>query len=178
LQKPPNLRQEVRRADFMVPPGVTNLALNRPVTCSMSEEPIIGSLKQLTDGVKRSGEFDFVELDPDPQWVQVDLGKLCMVYCVAVWHYYRNPVIYNDVIVQLADDAPCTQNVRTVFNNDDSSGQGVGTDTTYFARWWGELVDTRGAAKEGMSARFIRVWSNGGCGGEPTRFVEIQAFGK
>jgi Na+-transporting NADH:ubiquinone oxidoreductase subunit NqrC len=180
LQKPPHLRTEVRRADFMVPLGLTNVALNRPVTSSMTEDPIIGSLKQLTDGVKRSGEFDFVELDPDPQWVQVDLGRSCTLSCVVVWHYYKNPVIYNDVIVQLADDAGFTSNVRTVFNNDhdNTSGQGAGTDTAYFARWWGEIVDTRGASKEGTAARFIRVWTNGGCGGEPTRFVEIQAYGK
>lgn len=180
LQKPPNLREEVRRADFMVPPGVSNLALNAPVISSMSEEPIIGSLKQLTDGVKRSGEFDFVELDPDPQWVQIDLGQARTLFCIAVWHYYKNPVIYNDVIVQVADDAEFKQNVRTIFNNDydNSSGQGVGTDTSYFARWWSELVDTRGPGKEGITARCIRVWTNGACGGEPTRFVEIQAFGK
>jgi Na+-transporting NADH:ubiquinone oxidoreductase subunit C len=180
LQKPPHLREETRRADFMVPAGVTNVALSRTVTSSMTEDPIIGSLKQLTDGIKRSGEFDFVELDPDPQWVQVDLGQSHTLSCVVVWHYYKNPVIYNDVIVQLADDALFTTNVRTVFNNDhdNSSAQGLGTDTAYFARWWGEIVDTRGAGKEGTAARFIRVWSNGACGGEPTRFVEVQAYGK
>ncbi|MBN2449838.1 MAG: FMN-binding protein [Lentisphaeria bacterium] len=180
LQKPPHLREEVRRPDFMVPPGVTNLAFGKPVTGSMDEEPIIGELAQITDGVKKSGEFDFVELDPGPQWVQVDLGSMNTIHCIVVWHYYKNPVIYNDVIVQTADDPEFTQNVRTLFNNDhdDSSGQGVGTDTAFFARWWGELVDTRGPGKAGTPMRCIRVWTNGGCGDEDTRFVEIQAFGK
>ncbi len=180
LVKPDNLREEVRRPAFMVPPGLVNLALNRPVTTGMEEEPIIGELAQLVDGVKKSGEFDFVEMDPGPQWVQVDLGGPRTVHCIVVWHYYKNPVIYNDVIVQVADDPEFSQNVRTLFNNDadNSTGLGPGTDTAYFARWWGELVDTRGPGKEGTRLRCIRVYTNGGCGGEDTRFVEIQAFGK
>lgn len=180
LVKPPHLRTEVRRPDFMVPPGVANLALHAPVTTSMEEEPIIGDLPQIVDGVKKSGEFDFVEMDPGLQWVQVDLGAEHTVYCVVVWHYYKNPTIYNDVIVQVADDAEFTQNARTVFNNDNdnSAGFGPGTDTAYFARWWGELVDIRGAAREGTRCRYVRIFTNGGCGDEPTRFVEIQAYGK
>ena len=180
LQTPPHLREEVRRADFMVPKGLRNLAQGRPVTSSMTEEPIIGELSQLTDGIRRSGEFDFVEFDADPQWAQVDLGATHTLHGIVIWHYYKNPVIYNDVIVQIADDLEFSSNVRTVFNNDhdNSSGLGQGSDTAFFARWWGEIVDLRGPAKEGTPARCIRVWTNGACGGEPTRLVEIQAFGK
>ena len=180
LVKPANLREEVRRPDFMVPPGLKNLALGRPVSCSMEDEPIIGEFSQIVDGVKKSGEFDFVELDPEPQWVQIDLGEPRRVYCIVVWHYYKNPVIYNDVIVQAASEPDFAQDVHTLFNNDvdNSSELGEGTGTAYFARWWGELVDARGPGKEGTLMRYVRVYTNGGCGGEDTRFVEIQAFGK
>lgn len=180
LQKPPHLREEVRRADFMVPPGTVNLARGSPVTSSMEDIPIIGELSQIVDGVKKSGEFDYVEMDPGLQWVQIDLGAIRTVYCIVVWHYYKNPVIYNDVIVQIADNESFTENVQTVFNNDhdNSAGIGKGTDTAYFARWWGELVDTRGAGKQGTQTRYVRVFSNGGCGGEESRFVEIAVYGK
>jgi Na+-transporting NADH:ubiquinone oxidoreductase subunit NqrC len=180
LQKPPHLREEVRRPDFMVPPGTVNLALGKPVTSSMEEIPIIGELSQIVDGVKKSGEFDYVEMDPGLQWVQIDLEAVHTVYCIVVWHYYKNPVIYNDVIVQIADDKDFTENVQTVFNNDhdNSAGLGQGTDTAYFARWWGELVDTRGPGKQGTRTRYVRVFTHGGCGGEESRFVEIAVYGK
>ena len=68
--KPPHLREEVKRPPFMVPKGGTvNLALKTPVTCSMEDEPIIGELSQITDGVLKSGQFDYVELDPGPQYL-------------------------------------------------------------------------------------------------------------
>lgn len=180
LQKPPHLRKEVRRPAFMVPPGTKNLAGGKPVTTSMEEEPIIGELTQIVDDVKKSGEFDFVEMDPGLQWVQIDLGAVRRLYGVLVWHYYKNPTIYNDVIVQVADDLEFSKNVRTLFNNDhdDSAGLGVGQDTAFFARWWGELVDARGESNEGTPARCVRVYTDGGCGGADTRFVEIAVYGQ
>lgn len=177
--KPPHLRKEIRRPPFMTVAGLSNLALGRPVTGSMTEEPIIGELEQVTDGVKKSGDFDYVELDFGPQWVQIDLGGKRLIHAVVIWHYYKNPVIYNDVIVQLADDAAAS-NARTLFNNDhdDSSGLGKGADTAYHARWWGEIVDARGSDKSGTPARFVRVYTNGGAADEETRFVEIAVYGK
>lgn len=180
MNVPPNLREEVRRESFMAPQGVTNLALNKTVTSSMEEKPIIGELAQITDGIKKSDEFDYVELNPGPQWVQIDLGQIYNVFAVGVWHYYKNPVIYNDVIVQIANNSDFTENVKTLFNNDydNSSGQDIGKDTAYYARWWGEIVDARGPDKNGMETRYVRVHTNGGAAGEETKFVEIAVYGK
>jgi hypothetical protein len=177
--KPPNLRKEVKRPDFMVPKGCKNLALFKPVTCS-DDETVIGDLDQLTDGLKKSGSFHYVELGPGLRWVQVDLGKVCPIQAVAVWHFYKNAVIYNDVIVQVADDAAFKKNVRTLFNNDhdNSSRLGKGRDTSYYTRWWAEIIDARGKAFEGTSARYVRIYTGDGLEGEPTRFVEVAVFGK
>ena len=178
--RPPHLRPEIQRAPFIVPVGAANIARGRPVTSGMEDEPIIGELEQITDGVKKSGQFDYVELDAGPQWVQIDLGAAHSIYAVVIWHYYKNPVVYNDVIAQIADDAAFTQNVRTLFNNDhdNSSGLGAGKDTAYFSRWWGEIVDARGTEIEGERARFVRVHTNGGSAGEDTRLVEIAVYGQ
>ena len=180
LDKPPHLREEIKRPPFMVPPGVGNIALNRPVTCSMEDFPIIGELEQITDGIKKSGEFDFVELDFGPQWVQIDMGREAVVFAVAIWHYYKNPVVYNDVIVQLSNDPGFESEVITLFNNDhdNSSKLGAGTDTAYCARWWSELVDARGDDLNGTRGRYVRVYTNGGAADEDTRFVEIAVYGK
>lgn len=142
-----------------------------------------GTVSQVTDGIKKSDEQDYVEMFPgEPQWVQIDLGAVKDIFSVCVWHYYKNPIVYRDVIVQVADDAAFTANVRTVFNNDhdNSSGLGAGADTAYFARWWGELVDTRTGADKlnGSSARYVRVYTNGGEAEEDTRFVEVAVFGR
>ena len=178
-RKPPHLRKEVTRPVFMVPPGIRNLALGRPVVSSTVEEPIIGELFQVTDGVKRSGDSDFVELDPGLQWVQIDLGMRARAHAIAVWHYYKDPVIYDDVVVQVAGEPGFERGVVTLFNNDhdDSSGLGRGEDSAYLARWWGELVDARGEDREGTPARYVRVYTGGGAGGEDARFVEVAVYG-
>lgn len=180
VQLPPNLREEVRRPEFMVPPDVENVALNQPVTSSMAFEPIVGELSQITDGVKTSGEFDFVELDFGPQWVQVDLGDQKELFAVVLWHFYRNTIVYKDIIVQTADDKAFTANVRTLFNNDveNNTGLGAGSDDTFGARWWGEIVDARTPQGEGTPARYVRVYTDGGYGNEPTRWVEIAVYGR
>ncbi len=181
IELPPNLREEEdRRPEFMVPPGVENVALNQPVTTGMEFEPFPGELWQITDGVKTSGDGDFVEFDPGPQWVQIDLGAQKEIFCVVLWHYYRNPIIYKDIIVKIADDEEFTDNVRILFNNDfqDNTGLGAGPDATFAARWWGEIVDARTPQGDGMPARYVRVYTNGGYGNEPTRWVEIAVYGK
>ncbi|NLG12990.1 MAG: FMN-binding protein [Lentisphaerae bacterium] len=184
FKPPPNLRTLDKRDDFMVPEGLVNLALNKPVTsCLGDEEPLSGKLSQITDGNKKSNEQDYVEMMPEElSWVQVDLGEVKEIFCVVIWHYYKNAVVYKDVIVQIADDPEMKENCRIVFNNDydNSAGFGKGDDPTYFAGWWGELVDTHNpeGQHEGQKARYIRVFTSGGEAGEDTRFVEIAAFGK
>jgi hypothetical protein len=177
--KPPHLRKEKKRAPFMVPSGVRNIALFRPVSSS-EQEPVTGDVDQITDGLKKSGQFDFVELGPGRHWVQVDLGDTRTLYAIVIWHFYKNAVIYNDVIVQVAEDAAFSRNVRTLFNNDhdNSSGMGKGSDTAYCSRWWGEVVDTRGKGRQGTRARYVRVYTAEGMEEEPVRFVEISVYGK
>ena len=176
--KPPHLRAKGRRPPFMVRPGMTNLALYKPV--SASEEPVIGDVDQITDGLKKSGQFDYVEIGPGLGWVQVDLGKLRTVHAVVIWHYYKNATIYNDVIVRLADDPEMARNVTTVLNNDhdNSARLGKGDDKAFYTRWWGEIADARGDDGKGTPGRYVRVYTADGMENEPVRFVEIAVYGK
>ena len=176
--KPPHLREEVKRPAFMVPVGTVNLALYRPVTCS-DPEPVTGDPDQVTDGIKKSDAFDYLEFGPGLQWVQVDLGETHTLYAVAVWHYYKNAIIYNDVIVRVSEDPEFATGVVTLFNNDhdNSSGLTAGKDTAFYSRWWGEIADARGKDMAGTQARYVRVYSATGMEGEPVRFVELAAYG-
>jgi hypothetical protein len=178
---PEHYREQSQRPPFMAPPGVTNLALGKPATYSIEEDDFIdGFADQVTDGIKKSGEGDYVDLGPGVQWVQVDLEAEYSVYCVVVWHFYRNPIIYRDVVMQVSNDPEFKEGVVTIFNNDQENnvGQGVGTDYAHRAAWWGEVGDSRGADNAGVRCRYVRVYSNGGFAGESNRFVEIAVYGK
>ena len=144
------------------------------------DEPVIGDIDQVNDGLKKSGEFDYVEFGPGHQWVQVDLESVRTIYAIAIWHFYKNAVIYKDVIVRVADDAAFARGVRTLFNNDhdNSARLGKGADTAYYTRWWGEIVDARGPNGKGTVARYVRVYTAGGMEDEPTRFAEVAVYGQ
>jgi len=177
--KPPHLREEVKREDFIVPEGLENLALYKEVTAGI-DEPNLGDFDQITDGIKKSGDFDFVEMGEGAHWIRIDLAETHTIYAIAIWHFYKNATIYNDVIVQVADDKAFTTNVRTLFNNDhdNSAKMGKGKDTAFYTRWWGELVDARGADGKGTRARYVRIFTSEGMEGEWVRFVEVDVYGK
>lgn len=161
------------RPPFMAPKGVTNVALNKKVTSS-DKQPITGGLELVTNGDKEANDSSFVELHRKTQWVQIDLEKECNLYAVVIWHNHATPAIYRDVIVQLADDADFTQNVKTLFNNDydNSSGLGVGPDREYFESNEGKLVDAKGA-----KSRYVRFYSKGSTDSALNYYIEIEVYG-
>lgn len=182
---PPNLRSLDKRPDFMVPEGLVNLAKGCPVELiAGNPDGISGNLSRLTDWNKKSNEDDYVEFLPNDmlQTVQIDLGAEREIFCIVVWHYYKNAIVYRDVIVQTADDREMTKNAAIVFNNDydNSAGMGVGKNQPYFAGWWGEIIDARpkGRLVQGRRGRYVRVSTCGGEAGEDTRFVEIAVYGR
>ena len=172
--RPPHLRKEKKRPPLRVVRGLKNMALNKPVTAD--KKPVTGELEQINDGIKTSGRFDFVE---GPLWVQVDMKAPVSIHAIAVWHFYKNPIIFDDVIVRIADDADFTHNVRTLFNNDhdNSSHLGKGKDTAFISRWWGEVVDARGPDRTGTIARFVRLYTRKSADGARPRYVELAVYG-
>ena len=172
----PHLRKETkRRPPFMVVSGLENLALDKPVMAS--EEPIMGEVEQITDGIKTSDDFDFVE---GPAWVQVDLEETASIHAVVLWHFYKNPEVYDDVTVCISDDEEFKKNVTILFNNDrdNSLGKGKGKDEVYISRWWGEIVDARQSMTKGRTARYIRVYTGKSFSGKLARYLEVAVYGK
>ena len=140
-----------------VPAGVQNVALGKKVTAS-DKSPITGELAQVTDGSKEAFDDQVVEMRKNTQWAQVDLGEEFKIYAIAVWHDHRWIQLYRDVIIQVADDADFTQNVRTVYNNDmdNSSGQGIGKDKEFFETQYGRVIPV-----SGEKARYVRSYTKG-----------------
>ena len=162
------------RPAFLVPEGCTNLALGKKVTSS-DPEPIIGEIKQLTDGEKEGSDGCYVEFAPGKQWVQVDLGAPGIIYGVLFWHYHAQGRVYHDIVVQTADDADFIENVRTMYNNDfdNSSGLGLGKDLEYIEDSRGRLVDGKG-----VKARYVRFYSRGNTSNDMNHYIEIEVHGK
>lgn len=146
------------RPDFLAPLGVRNVALRKPVTAGNTNVLLTGELAQVTDGEKEALDDQVVEMKKGLQYVQVDLQDSFRIYAVAIWHDHRYIQPFRQVIVQVADDAAFTNNLRTLFNNDfeNKAGFGAGADKLYFETRFGRIVDGRGE-----SARYVRWYSNG-----------------
>jgi hypothetical protein len=172
----PNLEKAAagRRPDFMVPAGTVLLSKGKPVTSS-DALPTIGELSFITDGDKSGGDGTFVELGPNLQWVQIDLGLRATLAAMVVWHFHSQARVYHDVIVQVSDDADFKQGVRTIYNNDENNSAklGAGSDPAYIENFQGRLIDAKAA-----TGRYVRLYSNGNTSDELNHYCEVEVFGK
>jgi hypothetical protein len=173
IQLYPHLPPPEEPPQLLVPPGTANLALHQPVTSS-DPLPVIGELSYVTDGKKSGLDGTAVELGPMAQWVQIDLGRPSIIHAIHIWHYFLEARSYHDVVVQIADDAEFTRNVRTVYNNDQDNTLklGIGKDRPYIETNFGKLIDTRG-----VPGRFVRLHSRGNTANDLNHYVEVEVFG-
>lgn len=174
--KVPNLEKPLGkpRPPFLAPAGTTNVAKSKPVTAS-DLDPAIGDLEQITDGDKEGKDGSFVELKPGVQHVTIDLQSRHVIYAIAVWHYHKTARVYQDIVVQAANDPDFLASVETLFNNDhdNTAGLGLGKDMNYVETAEGKLIDARG-----VEARYIRLYSNGSTASGANHYVEVEVYGK
>jgi hypothetical protein len=171
----PNLVQApTKEPEFLVPEGTVLLSKDKKVTSS-DTNPIIGDLTLITDGDKDAGEGYFVELLEGTQWVQIDLEKSAAVSAIWLWHFHSQKRAYNDVIIQVSDDAEFKTGVTTVYNNDydDSSKLGKGTASPYVESRFGLIADAKGA-----KGRYVRLYSKGNTSNEMNHYIEVEVWGK
>ena len=162
------------REPFLAPEGVTNVALNKPVTSS-EMDPFIGTLDMIVDGDKEAPEGSVVELGIFDQWVVIDLEKEYELYAIVLWHYHKAARVYKDVVVQVSNDPEFITDVTTLFNNDldNSLELGVGTDPHYVDKAEGKLIDAKGT-----KARYVKLWSQGNNSNDCSHYIEVEAYGK
>ncbi len=162
------------RPPFLAPEGTINLALGKAVT-STDDYPIIGELEMITDGDKDAADGSYVELGPFMQHVTVDLGQPSEIFALIVWHYHKQPLVYFDIVIQVASDSSFVEDVVTLYNNDldNSTGQGLGTDNHYVETAEGRLVDAKGNL-----GRFVRLYSNGNTSNDLNHYIEVAVYGR
>ncbi len=160
------------RPSFLVPMGVTNVALFKKAAASV--KPFEGTLPLVTDADKEAYDRCVTQFRAGVQWVQVDLGGDYDIYAIALWldHRYVDTV-FQGVVIALADDASFTNNVRVLFNNDreNNAGLGVGQDKRYYESHVGKLLDAKG-----VRARYVRVYSNGSNLTQLNCFTEVEVW--
>ncbi len=173
----PNLEPDLGgkdRAPLQVPVGTKLLSKGCKVMSS-DPEPIIGELAFVTDGEKEHDAGTYVELGPNTQWVQVDLGKEKELFAACIWHYHGEARVYRDVVCQVSNDPDFIEGVQTVFNNDhdNSSKLGAGKDKEY-------VEDNKGRpfAISGIKGRYLRFYSRGNTSNEMNHYTEVEVFGK
>jgi hypothetical protein len=166
------------RPAFPVPPGVTNLALNKKVTSS--DPTASADIDLVTDGDKEGSDGSYVTLGPGKQWAQIDLGAAADIYAIIVWHYHGEARVYHAVVVQVSDDPGFTKGVKTVFNNDfdNSAGLGIGKDLEYIDDYRGKLINAKNAKGEPTRGRYVRLWSKGNTSDDLNHYVEVEVHGK
>ena len=159
---------------MMVPTGLKNLAPGSKLTCS-DKNITAEDLTKLTDGDKEASDQSVVLLRKGTQYIQMDLGAPSELFAIVVWHSHASAKVYHDIIVRVADDADFTQNVKTLFNNDqdNTSNLGVGTDREYFETNEGKLIDAKGA-----KARYVRFYSKGSTESALNEYTELEVYGR
>lgn len=177
LPKGPNIEAltEKARPDFLAPKGARNVALNKKVIAS-DRNPFTGQLSQITDGKKEAFDDQVVEMRKGVQWVQIDLGEVCELYAVVVWHDHRLIQVFRSVVVQTADDPDFIENVTTLFNNDTENvaGLGIGFDKQYFETLQGKLIPV----KNNLRTRYLRFYSRGSNSSAWNCYQEIEVYGQ
>jgi len=172
---PPNLENPAKvkpTLEVQVPDGVTLLSKDKPVTSSDTQP--LGDLTLFTDGDKGGDDGYGIELLPQHQWIQIDLGETKEIWLIWLWHYHKQGVVYKDVVVQVSDD-PEFKISTSVFNNDfdNSLKFGVGNDAS-----WVETNHGRSMPVNGVKGRYVRFHSNGRSLDDTNQYIEGEVYGK
>lgn len=159
------------RPVYLIAKGSKNVAVGKLVTASSTS--FTGDLAQLTDGLKEAYDRDVLEMKRGTQWVQIDLGRVCAVQAIVLWHDHRYIQVRHDVVIQMSNDPEFKEAVITIFNNDqdNSSGLGEGAEREYFETSEGKIVNAKGAA-----GRYIRCHGRGSSLGALNCWQEIEVY--
>gem|GEM_PF-1591094 len=151
-------------------PASGNIAAGKTVSTSSTawKNP-----SRITDGVKSTSNYADSGTAAGLQWVQVDLGTATSISYIKLWHYFGDPRLYHDVIVQVSNDPAFSTGVTTVYNNDtnNSAGKGTGTKSEYAESSAGLNI-----AFTAVTARYVRCYTNGSTTNNYNHVSEVEVY--
>jgi len=152
--------------------AITNLAKGIVPTASSTGW---SSLAAATDGTKSVSNYADSGSASGLQYIQLNLGKQSEISSIKLWHYFGNPRIYRDVIVQLSNDPNFSSGVTTVYNNDtnNSAGRGTGSNSEYGESSGGLTINFNT-----VTAQYVRCYSNGSSVNNYNHVSEIEVYNK
>lgn len=158
--------------EVTIPARVALISRGAPVTSS--DPAPLGELSLVTDGDKEGDDGYFVDIAPGRQWVQIDLGSPRELWLIWMWMYHKAGVWYKDVIIQMANEENF-RDARIVFNNDhdNTSGMGRGDDES-----WIETNNGHPVRLNGITARYVRLYSNGRHCDDTNHWIEVEIYGR
>ncbi|MBK1813552.1 discoidin domain-containing protein [Clostridium sp. YIM B02505] len=145
-----------------------NIATGKSITAS---DTLSASASLITDGDVNSNNL--VGVTQNLQWIQIDLGQAYNINKINLWHYFADGRTYHDVIARVSNDPSFSSGVTTVFNNDNnnSAGLGTGNDAEYAETSAGKAINF-----SAISARYVRLYSNGSSANIYNHYVEVQIW--
>ncbi len=150
-------------------PRVKNVALDTDVTFSSN-----GSINRAPQLNNRSVTNALLaSVGSGSKYLQMDLGESNAIDQIRFWHNYDDGRTYSDVVVQLSNDILFNNGVTTVYNNDtdNSLGLGAGTEEPYAETFTGKTLEF-----DTVTARYIRLWSNGSNIDSLNEYAEVQVL--
>lgn len=122
------------------------------------------TLPRLTDGDKATANYIDVapSNDREPVKITLDLGYVCSVDEIKVWHYFGDSRVYNDAIVEVSTD-------------------GINWVIIYDSKVSGTYTETSGGKSHGFSPRKVRYVRDGIRGSNKNasnHWVELEVWGE
>ena len=160
-----------------------NLALNKNVAAKNTRDDSDANVNNdrptamAVDGVSNNSGSNYCDFGSDgddtSRYLQIDLGKVCMLDKVKLYRYWLDGRTYDGTVIAISATSDF-ENATVIYNSDKDNvhGFGAGTDATYPETEEGLTVDA-----EYAQGRYLRLYMAGSDKGTTNHVCEIEAWG-
>lgn len=160
-----------------------NLALNKNVAAKNTRDDSDANVNNdrptamAVDGVSNNSGGNYCDFGSDgddtSRYLQIDLGKVCMLDKVKLYRYWLDDRTYDGTVIAISATSDFAD-ATVIYNSDVANvhGFGAGTDATYPETEEGLTVDA-----EYAQGRYLRLYMAGSDKGTTNHVCEIEAWG-